>query len=882
MDRHSETDMGEVKEPRPPKWINRLLDWYCKKEYSNEIRGDLLELYERWLEKGRFIANCYYVLNAILFIRMYNARINTGQPSNQLSMFKNYFKIGYRNLTRNKGYAAINISGLAVGMAIAIFIGLWIKAELAHNTTHANYDRIAQVMQHQSYHGELQTQNSVPFPLGEALAKDYGSDFKYVVMSDWTYNHILSHEQQVITQTGSFMDVQAPHLLSIELIKGSMEGLQDPHSVLLSRSTAQKLFSEMEPMGQRIELDNELTVTVSGIYEDLPVSSSFGDLHFIAPWELYVSTYDWVRSARERQAWDENSFQLFVQIADQANMSEVSAKIKRVTIDHLGPSKQAAAPQLFLHPMSDWHLRSNWENGIQTGGLVQYVWLFGIIGGFVLVLACVNFMNLSTARSEKRAKEVGIRKSMGTLRGQLVQQFLCESIFVVVLSFSLAMVMVGAILPYVSQVVGYPMQLPLLNPYFWLISVGFMLVTGLMAGSYPALYLSSLTPIKALKGTYKAGTSAVVSRRALVVFQFSVSVLLIIGTIVVLKQIQYTKDRPLGYDQQGLITLELNTADFEGKYNLLRNELIGSGGIVDLTESSSSMTNIQNTNGGFSWQGKEPNFQTNFSIIYVTHDYGRTVGWELLEGRDFSRELSSDSTAYLLNEAAVAYMGIEDPIGKRIKWGRREHTVIGVVRNMLMESPFQAVTPTIYMIGYDAYANYLTLKLNPEQSIRTSLELVEGVLEEIAPRVPFNPTFAHHDHAEKFAAEERVARLAGTFSVLAIFISCLGLLGLASFVAEQRTKEIGIRKVLGATVLNLWRLLTSEFVVLVVVSCIIACPMAYVGLSSWLENYEYRIEVSGWIFIAAALGALAITLVTVSFQSIRAARMNPVKSLRAE
>lgn len=874
--------MGKIDRRQPPKWINRVLDWYCREEYANEIRGDLLELYARWLNKGKFKADLRYALNVLLFMRMYNSRINAGQNSNQIAMFKNYFKIGYRNLLRNKAYSAINISGLTVGMAITIFIGLWIKAELSYNKSYDHYDRIAQVLQHKTYNGDTRTQISIPFPLGEELATTYGNDFKYVVMSDWTYDHILSQEKTKVIQKGSYMDVQAPHLLSLEMIKGSRDGLLDPNSILLSETTAKALFGDADPLSQVMEIDNDQKVEVTGVYADLPSNSSFSDLHFIAPWELYVSSYDWVRSAKERQAWDENSYQLFVQLADLAQLSDVSEKIKSVKYDHLNDYEKSFKPEIFLHPMSDWYLHSNWENGVKTGGLIQYVWLFGIIGVFVLVLACVNFMNLSTARSEKRAKEVGIRKAMGTIKGQLVQQFLCESFFVVLLAFLLSMVLVAVISPFASNMVGYPIELPLTNTYFWSLSGAFILFTGVLAGSYPALYLSSLKPIKALKGTFKAGPSAVLFRRALVVFQFSVSVLLIIGTIVVFNQIEYSKNRPLGYDKNGIISMELSTSDFEGKYNLLRNELISSGGIVDMTESSSPMTEVQNSGGGFSWQGKDPNFRTNFSIIYITHDYGNTVGWEMLEGRDFSREISSDSTAYILNEAAVDYMGITNPVGQSMKRGKGEHKILGVVKNMLMESPFKSVTPTVYMMGYDDYANYMTLKLNPEQSISTSIDQIEDVLGEIAPRVPFNPVFADIEYSKKFAAEERVANLAGTFSMLAIFISCLGLFGLASFVAEQRTKEIGIRKVLGATVLNLWQMLSWEFVVLVLVSCIIASPIAYYGLSSWLDSYEYRIDVSGWFFIAAAIGALAITLATVSFQSIRAARMNPVKSLRAE
>ena len=870
-----------MKRPQPPRWINRLLEWYCREEYAHEIRGDLMELYDRWLEQGRFKANTRYALNAILFIRLYNSRFNSGQNSNQLVMFKNYFKIGYRNLLRNKGYSAINISGLTVGMAITMFIGLWIETELSFNEMHDHYDRIAQVYQHQTFNSEKRTNMAMPFPIGEALSTQYGNDFEYVVMADWTYDHILANEKTRLIQTGNFMDVEAPHLLSLDMIKGSRDGLLDPHSILLSKSIAQSLFGEEDPMGQRMEIDNELTVTVTGVYEDLPANSSFHDLQFIAPWELYVSAYDWVRSAKERQAWGENSFQLFVQVQETASMERTSQKIIDIKYNALNDSEKASEPEIFLHPMRDWHLRSNWENGVQKGGFIQYVWLFGIIGMFVLVLACVNFMNLSTARSEKRSKEVGIRKSMGTLKGQLVQQFLCESLFVVVLAFLLSLVLVGLISPLGERIVGYAIILPFDNVYFWLISGAFIFLTGLLAGSYPALYLSSLQPIKALKGTFKAGPSAVFSRRVLVVFQFVVSILLIIGTIVVLNQIQHTKDRPLGYDKNGVITMALNTSDFEGKYNILRNELISTGGIVDMTESSSRMTTVQNTNDGFSWRGKDPSFNASFSIVFITHDYGKTVGWEILEGRDFSRDIASDSSAYILNEAAVDYMGIENPVGQNMKWGK-EHKIIGVVKNMLMESPFKAVTPTIYIIDYIHNTNYITLKLNPEQSIQTSLAKVEKVMGEIAPKVPFDPSFVDQEHAKKFAAEERVAQLAGTFSMLAIFISCLGLFGLASFVAEQRTKEIGIRKVLGATILNLWKMLTSEFVLLVLVACVIASPIAYFGLSAWLDNYEYRIDVSAWFFVAAAMGALAITMATVSFQSIRAARMNPVKSLRME
>lgn len=797
-------------------------------------------------------------------------------------MFKNHLKIAWRNLKRNKGYSAINIGGLAVGIMVTMLIGLWISAERSFNTYHGNYDKIAQVWQHQTYSGHRETQNSVPAPLGPELEHSYKGDFKHVVMSSYTWEHILSKEDKKFTEKGNYMDVDAPEMLSLNMLKGNRDGLKEINSILLSESLATSFFGIQDPIGKVMELDNELKVVVKGVYEDLPNSSEFSEVKFIAPWKLYTSAFDWVKSSIDNPKWDDNSFQLYVQIADNTDFETVNQKIKNVKYDKLDTSQKALKTEVFLHPMADWHLKSTWENGVQTGGFIQYVWLFGIIGFFVLLLACVNFMNLSTANSIKRNIEIGIRKSLGSNKGQLVNQFLSESIVVVFISFCVAILLVFLVLPFFNQLADKQIVFPHDSPVFWLICISGILFVGLLAGSYPALYLSSFKPVRVLKGTFKAGRSATVFRKVLVVWQFTVSVILIVGTIIVRQQIEHSKERPLGYDKEGLVIIEISTSDYEGKYNLLRNELKNRNAIVEMAESSSPLTATFNSNDGFSWDGKDPSFNAEFANFYITHDYGKTVDWEIVEGRDFSREFATDSTAYVINEAAVKYMGLENPVGKTIRWGNSEHKIIGVVKNILSESPYSSVKHAIYMIDYIYNINYIELRLNPDKDVSESLAIIEDVFTEYVPAVPFEYQFVNQNYAKKFAEMERIGKLSGIFSLLAIFISCLGLIGLASFMAERRTKEIGIRKVLGASVTNLWTMLSKDFISLVLISVVIATPIAWYFMNQWLERYTYRTEIHWWIFALAGMAALVITVLTVSYQAIRAAISDPVKSLRTE
>jgi putative ABC transport system permease protein len=797
-------------------------------------------------------------------------------------MLKNYFKIAFRNLVKQKGYSFINIAGLATGMAVAILIGLWIWDELSYDKYHQNYDRIAQVWQNNIYNGNVQSQMANPYLMGEEIRNNFGSDFKYVLEASWNNTHILAHGEKMFNKDGYHFEPAVTEMLSLRMLQGTRAGLKDPYSILLSASTAKAFFGDADPMGKMMRIDNETDVKVTGVYEDLPHNSFFRGMNYLLPWEHYLITNPWVK--KMQNPWGSNFTQTFVQLADNANMDAVSARIINVKFNKLKhEDDKKYKPEVFLHPMSKWHLHSEFKNGKIVGGRIEFVWLFGIIGVFVLLLACINFMNLSTARSEKRAKEVGIRKSIGSMRSQLVAQFFSESLVVAVLAFIVSLLLVQLALPTFNQVADKQLSLPFMYPLFWLIGIGFSAITGIVAGSYPALYLSSFEPVKVLKGTFRVGQYASLPRQVLVVLQFTVSVTLIIGTIVVFRQIQFAKDRPVGYERSGLIQTVMSTPDIHKKFETVRTELKSMGAIEEMTESGSPPTNIWNTNGGFTWKGKDPGLAVDFPNNGTTFEHGKTLGWQFTAGRDFSRDHATDSLAFVINESMEKFLGFENTIGEVLTWEDKPYTIIGIIKDMVVESPYEPVRPALWHISKsEDQGNVILLKLNPNMGSHEAISKIEGVFKKFNPASPFEYKFVDENYARKFGDEERVGKLASFFAILAVLISCLGIFGLASFVAEQRTKEIGVRKVLGASVFNLWRMLSKDFVVLVIISFLIAMPMSFYFMNSWLQKYEYRTGIAWWIFAVSGLGALAITLGTVSYQSIKAAMANPVNSLRTE
>ncbi|WP_370636061.1 ABC transporter permease [Flagellimonas sp. CMM7] len=579
-------------------------------------------------------------------------------------MLKNYLKIAWRNLTKNKAYTMINVGGLALGMAVTLIIGLWIKDELSHDDYFENKDDIAQVMQSQTFNNLTGTGQAIPRPLEMALREGYMDNFKHLVMSSWTNSQYLKYKDNSISRTGNFMQEAAPEMLALKILKGERNGLRELNSIMLSALTAEALFGQEDPIGKVIKVNSQYDMMVTAVYEDLPFNSSFYDTHFMMPWDKYVGSREWAQEAVDN--WGNNSFQMFVQLADNTSMERVSSTIKDVK-KNLFEDGVEFNPQLFLLPMKDWYLRSKFEDGKQVGGRIKYVWLFGIIGAFVLLLACINFMNLSTARSEKRAKEVGIRKSIGSQRGQLINQFLSESFLVVLFAFVIAVFIVLLSLTGFNELARKEIVFPWGNTSFWLTSLVFILLTALLAGSYPALYLSSFRPVDVLKGTFKAGKHAGTPRKILVVLQFTVSVAFIIGTVIVMQQINYAKNRPVGYDKEGLIQVPTFSEDFTGKYDLMRSVFLASNAIVEMSSSSSPTTRVWSNRNGFTWEGKPEGFQEDLAWTEVSPEYAKSLNLKIVEGRDFSREFATDSTAVLLNQTAVKYLGLKNPIGMLIK-----------------------------------------------------------------------------------------------------------------------------------------------------------------------------------------------------------------------
>ncbi len=786
-------------------------------------------------------------------------------------MFQSYFKIAIRNITRNKVHSAINIFGLSAGMAIALLIGIWVRDELSFNHYHRNHAKIAEILSIGHYNGEIDAGPYSSVPLATELKSRYPADFVRISLLSWTVQ-TLSVSANGIQQWGGWVQADYPYMYSLQMLDGSADALKDPTSILVSATLAKALFGTTAISGRTVRSGDTLILKIGGVYADPPDNVS---LHpqFLASWDNNANP-----GKKLTNDWTDHHYQLFVQINEQTSFEAISAKIRDITKPHLAQPFEDMA----LFPMDHWRLWDRFENGTPTGGRLQSVWLCGIIGFFVLLLACINFMNLSTARSEKRARETGVRKVLGSMRIQLIGQFLGESLLITFIALVVALILAQVALPSYNRLCDKNLVIPYSNPVFWLLTLIFTMVTGMIAGSYPALYLSSFDPVRALKGSFRVGRHASLPRRILVTLQFTIAVSLIIGAIMVFRQVKFARNRPVGYSEAGLITMDVRVPDLQKHFDALRQEMLRTGAVIDMAESSSPTTNVNNSMLGYDWEGRDAGSVPVIGTLFVSYEFGKTIGWTIKEGRDFSREFPADSGAFIINEAAVRYMGLNQPVGKIIRWHHIDYPIVGVIKDLVMESPYAAVEPAFFTLRADERIHYLLLRINPAQSIKMALARIEPVMRQYDPINPFDYSFTDETYGAKFQEEERTGRLTCLFSILAIFISCLGLSGLAAFEAERRTREIGVRKVLGASVLSLWRLLSAEFILLVSLASLIAIPVTVWPLHAWLQHYAYRTPLSWWIFPAAGIGALLITLVIVSYQTVKAALANPIRSLRTE
>jgi ABC-type antimicrobial peptide transport system permease subunit len=790
-------------------------------------------------------------------------------------MFKNYFKTAWRNIIRNIGYSALNISGLATGMAVALLIGLWVHKEYSYDRFLDSYQQVCQVRRNYHGNGDTVTYGGSSLKLADAL-RNQVPEIEYVAETDDFNQHGLVAGETKLYLSGGQTASDFLKIFPYTLLQGNAATvLKDPYSIVLTESTAKVLFGSEDPLNKRVRFDNKNDLKVTGILKDLPANSSF-QFNYLVPFSYYETTSDFVKRARH-QNFEWNAFRTFVKLKPGISFDQVASKIKdieKVDKDNF----MSVVTDVILQPLKNWHLYSNYEKGKETGGFIEYVRMFSIIGILVLLIACINFVNLSTARSEKRAREVGVRKTIGSQKKDLVFQFLTESFLLTLIAFILSLLLVEMALPAFNILTNSKILIPYSNLFFWLIMLVSVVICALAAGSRPAFYLSSFNPVHVLKSNQTGSRAATLTRKILVVMQFSCSIALIVSTFIIYQQIQYAKNRSAGFDMNRLMMTNMNE-ELERNYTAIKNELIKKGITYYVTTATSPATGTGWHRDVDDWPGKRPGETVDMGRIDISENYFRTLGMSMLEGREFNG--NADTLNAIFNEAAIRRLRLKNPLSQMITYLDTRMRIVGVVKDALTASPFSSADPTLFF--YDPHPHGVMMyRLSPRINTEDAIARLTAIFNKYNAAYPFTYTFADDSYAAKFNEEVFIGKLAGLFAGLAIFISCLGLFGLAAYIAEQRTKEIGIRKVLGASVSQVWFLLSKEFIALVLISAVIATPVAFYFLSGWLQKYSYRINIGATVFFWATCTALVITLVTISFQAIKAALANPVRSLRSE
>jgi len=786
-------------------------------------------------------------------------------------MIRNYIIIAFRNMQRSKAFSIINVVGLALGMASSFIIMLWVYSEISVDRFHKHDAHLYSVFERMYFDGTMEAGYVSPGPLAEELKVKF-PEVKYA--SGFAENEILSFEAEgkILKKEGNFAGADFFKMFSYPLLAGSVDhALNTPVSIAISKRMAEDLFGSVEnAMNKSIRCKDEIDFTVTAVFDDLPDNSAI-QFDFLLPWEFFLNTYPWLKD------WSNNGPFTFLVLHESADVTLFRSKIKDFAERY---SEDNFRVELDIQKYSNAYLYSKFENGVPASGRIQYVILFAAVAVFILLIACINFINLSTARAVKRLKEISIRKIVGAARGTLIRQFFGEALVVVLISSIIAVVAVWVSLPFFDGLVQRQLMIPFNHPYFWLAIALLIFITGLVAGSFPAMYLSSLKPVGMLKGATTLNSSGLSFRKVLVTFQFSLSLILLIGTMVVSQQMNYMQSYQLGYDREHLMYIPLE-GELPAKYSVFKNQLVSSQSISSVTKSTYPPNAMQAATVGVNWEGKKPDANISFSFSAVGHDFVKTLNLPIVRGREFSEDYLSDSSAYIINESAMKVMGYEDPIGKPLTFWQTSGTIIGVVKDAHFNSLHYAVPPMIFRLDRGEERGYALVKTEAGNTAE-ALQLLEKVCKELNPKSPFTYQFADLEYAKMYASKTVVSKLSNTFASLAIFISSLGLLGLMIFTTAQRTKEIGIRKVLGASISLLFALLLKEIFLLVVIALCIASPLAWLAMKNWLSNYAYHIEYSWLTGLVAAAFLILIALVTISYQTARALLENPVNSLRTE
>lgn len=788
-------------------------------------------------------------------------------------MLKNYLKIAWRSLAKNKLYTAINIGGLGIGIAVSFMLLLYVYNEFTYDDFYQHHDRIYKLMRNHPSGGDIFTSESMSAPIAGVLQKDY-PQFEAVARTTWANNQLFDYNNQPLKVRTMAADASFLDIFSLQFVKGNKaNAFKELASVILTESSAKALFGNHDPVGKMVKMDGKELVKVTAVIKDLPDNSTFR-FNALISWKQLEAAQPWIKDS----GWGNYNFQIYTLLKPGTDAGKLSAKLVGL-IAHYDPNNKAN--ELFLYPFASWHLRNEFKNGKNVGGSIEYVRLFLFLAIGILLIACINFMNLSTARSERRSREVGIRKAVGAHRVAIIQQFLGESILTAFLAFLFAAILMIALLPYFNQIISKTLAIPYHNLWVWITALVVILITGILAGSYPALFLSSFKPVRVLKGVNKTGNRTLQTRQILVVTQFVFAICLIISSIIIYKQVSYIKNRPVGYSQNGLVEIAPEGNLFK-QFESFRADMINSGAVTDAALTSGTIVSNISSSWFITWPGQLPGEdKIVIDQIGVTYHFASTYGLEIIKGRDFATDRPADSSAIMLNEAAVKLMRLKNPVGQTVGWQGAPRTVIGVVKNFVWGSPYEPVQPAI--IGFNkGWIGSIGIRLNPKLPVSKSLATIQAIYKKYNPEYPFEYKFVDDNFNSKFKTERLLGTLSGSFTVLAIIISCLGLFGLASFSAEQRKKEISIRKVLGASISSLWFNLSKEFIQLVFISFVIGSAISWYYMSKWLAHYTYRTGISLWVFVVTITISVVICLITVSWQAIKAALSNPVKNLKNE
>ncbi|MCW3091915.1 MAG: hypothetical protein JWP81_2984 [Ferruginibacter sp.] len=791
-------------------------------------------------------------------------------------MVKSYFKIAWRNLVRNKAFSAINILGLALGLVCSLLIILWVRDERSIDSFHANGKQLYQVYERWHYDGKVEASYPTQGLLAQELKKVI-PEIKWACNVDYASasgQNTFEAGDKVNKMGGRFAGADFFNMFSYPVLQGNpTTALLAPGSIAISRKMAESFFgTPAKAIGSTIRYENKEDLQVTAVYENMPVNSS-QHFDFLRSWTDYIKENNWVNN------WGNTSPEAFVQINKEADPAKVKAKIKDFIYRYKAKEK-AEVIELDLQPYTEKYLHASFKNGYIYGGRIEYVRLFSLVALFILLIACINFMNLATARATKRSKEVGVRKVIGAVRSALVGQFIGEAFLLTFFSVVIAVALTGLLLPAFNELTGKQLFLPISQPVFWLSLIGLLTVTGLIAGSYPALFLSNLNPLKVLKGNMKFSWSATFFRKGLVVFQFALSIILIVSMIVIYRQMDYVQSKNLGYDRENLIYVPIE-GELVKNYNLFKEQASKHPGILSVSKMRNSPTIIEHHTGSIEWPGKDPGLRVSFADGVVGYDFVKTMKLNLVAGRDFSKDYGTDSVSFIINETAVKKMGLPEPVGQTISWGNRKGKVIGVLQDFHFNSMHQAIDPLI--IRLDENWGWGTLLIRTKAGkTKEALAGLQTICKSLNPGFPFTYQFSDQEYTKLYNNEQVVSKLSNYFAFLAIFISCLGLFGLATFTAQQRNKEIGVRKVLGASVIDIVRQLSTDFLKPVAIAMLVAFPIAWYVMNEWLLDYVYKINIGYQVFAVAGLLTVCIALLTVSYQTLKAAMSNPVKSLRME